>query len=515
MNCQLVSGDDNNQYLICKFEKLFDNDEKQVKSGKKLQKKKASYQRGVGSSVSLVPDDVEGVMPITLEENWITHLRYTNENLFWDKPKGLRYRNFAGHTPVQIANLYPDGGATYFLSYFTIQQGWSLTLNGQFPHARYMSITISKPLDQGAGYGGGQFIRGDQIVPDRGSINPFLPGVNRHQGNRNYTVNILQQNPPAVIAPNTLYIDNSFIGKVIRLVLRVYLPDKGYDGSGVVKLTESGSGLPAVTLNVPATATAPAQTYTEPALISVLNIQKGVANNTFPLTPWKTAINASSDPVSAPASLSYQPEVFYNLQYNVLGSFYQNDPVKRVTMFPPNTSGGFANNPDTQYLSVPFSFSFGEVFVIKGKMPTFPSTRNGDSFLQQNPNVQYFSITTGAGPVSGVGYNCINDEMIPVDSDGNYTVVISWPQNRPKNATLDHGYVWLSPGSGEGEYVSGRVWFGVVYIRFMAPDSNWAQSPANIPIPTASNPAPSYQSIMGPYYPTVSYMSKSNFETTH
>jgi hypothetical protein len=102
--------------------------------------------------------------------------------------------------------------------------------------------------------------------------------------------------------------------------------------------------------------------------------------------------------------------------------------------------------------------------------------------------------------------------MIPVDSNGNYTVAVSEPFNRPANATLDNGYVWLSPGVGEGRYQGARPYFGVLYIRFMGPDVNWTQSPTNISPPTVANPVSPYQTVMGPYYPTCSYMSKADFE---
>ena len=122
-----------------------------------------------------------------------------------------------------------------------------------------------------------------------------------------------------------------------------------------------------------------------------------------------------------------------------------------------------------------------------------------------------FSITTCAGPFSGICYDSAYDEQIPVNSRGEYTIVLSWKWNRPKNAILKNGVVWLNPG-GEGFYVGSRIWCGVIVMRFQNCNPDWKFSPNNIPIPTIENPIPQDPIVMGPYYPIGMYMSKSEFE---
>ena len=138
-------------------------------------------------------------------------------------------------------------------------------------------------------------------------------------------------------------------------------------------------------------------------------------------------------------------QVFWNTNYSVTGAFEAEHPEKRVRDHPPNDDGGFANNPDTKYMTIDFSFGFGEVLVVRGKMPTHPKTRRGEDTLPEDPQVQYFSASTAGSPPSGEGWNTLCDEQFPLDDDGYYTIVVSWAWNRPSNAILENGVAWLDP----------------------------------------------------------------------
>jgi len=161
------------------------------------------------------------------------------------------------------------------------------------------------------------------------------------------------------------------------------------------------------------------------------------------------------------------------------------------------------------------SFGFNEILVVKGKKPTHPNTLYGDIFLPENPQVQYFSFSTGGAPPSGEGWDTVFDQQIPVDSNGDYTVVVSWRWNRPNNAIIENGVVWIDPGEGEGHYIGARGWISLLYIRFQGNNPNWRRSPSNIPMPSTSNPIPMDAEVMGPYYPRSVYMSKNYFEKTY
>jgi len=132
---------------------------------------------------------------MSMQEAIVTNKRYMNSDVIWGRPKGRLYGNLPGAGIEQKANDFPDGAATYNVADITLPPEGSLTLNGQFPHSRYFSITIANQLG-GDQYGNGRFLRGNMIMPDPGSSNPFWPSADRNASPRNYTLRILQGNPP-------------------------------------------------------------------------------------------------------------------------------------------------------------------------------------------------------------------------------------------------------------------------------------------------------------------------------
>lgn len=469
--------------------------------------------KGNGQSNSFdIPDDLFGGFSMSVKQAYVTNQRYTNDDVIWGRPKGISFL-FPGYRGEQVANLYPDGASTYFTSLFTVQAGWRLTFKAEFPHARYMSYTIANSIGGGQ-FGGGTSINAKDIVPDAGSFNPFTANVSRSVTNRNYTIYVVQSPPPPTPAPNTLYINNNNVNKTVKFVLRTYLVDQfpkpGYDGTGVVMLDDDTRlGMPVATLTLPN-----GTNITGPSLLSLLQVIK-VIQPVYPISNWEASIAVSNDTVNAPASPVIMAERFYNIPYNIPGSFFMHNPLFRVQNFPPTNAGGFSNNPETMYLSFGYSFSFGEVVVVRGKMPTFPKTQKGDEYFDPNTQVQYFSVSICGSAPCGKCWNTVHDEDIPLDEDGYYTVVVSWVYNRPSNARLSNGVVWMDAGLGEGDYVRARGWIGGVVIRFQNPNPSWVQSPANIPIPSLTNPQPQDAVVMGEYYPIGTYMSKAYFEANY
>jgi hypothetical protein len=447
--------------------------------------------------------DVTAFTCMTQEEARITNERYQNEDVVWCRPKGLLYGNFAGASPPQQANLYPDKSATYFVANIILPPGSSLILNGQYPHARYVSFTVANQLGDGQ-LGNGYFLRGDQIRPDEGSKNPFLPENDRNVSPRNFTIYVVQGNPPKIPFPNTLY---TGITERVHLSIRTYLVDDGYDGTGNVRLHESGNGLPVVSLLLPG-----GRIISGPELVRELRALKEGDPNGYTQWHWLWKVKHSGDETNAPCLEVPFAQVFWNTDYSVSGAFVATDPERRVREHPPTNDGGFASNPDTRYMVIIYSFDYGDVLVVRGKMPTHPVTRRGESTWPESSQVQYFSISTAAAPPSGQGWTTACDEQFPTNSKDEFTVAVSWPWNRPANATLRNGVVWLSPGDGEGHYIGARNWVGVLYIRYQNPNPSWVHSPANIPMPTILQPIPQDPIVMGPYYPKAEYVSKDNFE---
>lgn len=180
--------------------------------------------------------------------------------------------------------------------------------------------------------------------------------------------------------------------------------------------------------------------------------------------------------------------------------------------YPPNNDGGFASNPDTKYMFLSLSLDFGEILVLRGKMPTHQTTWDDENKIQMDTQVQYFSISIGGSPPSGEGWNTTCDEQFALDESGYFTLVISRPWNRPSNAIVEEGANWMDLGGAEGYYTYSRNWVSNLYIRYQNTNPDWKNSPSMIPIPTIQNPIPQDPIVMGPYYPIGTYMSKENFE---
>src|SRR6202011_1193234 len=98
--------------------------------------------------------------------------------------------------------IWPDSHTDYPVSTDTIPAGGKIVLRGQFPHSRFFSLTASSTLGVLRGH-----LYDDQIKPDPGSTNPFLPGADRNAKHRSYTVTVVDQPSPGpgLEQPNVLY----------------------------------------------------------------------------------------------------------------------------------------------------------------------------------------------------------------------------------------------------------------------------------------------------------------------
>ncbi len=423
----------------------------------------------------------------------LTNQRY-NHDCFWGGPKGMDYANLPGAQPIQKPNLYPDVGSTYFVGQYILPAGASLTFHGKFPHERYFSWTMFKSVGSGQ-IGPGDHLRDVQIAADRGSVNPFLPRNRRDARRRAYTMHIVAGPIAHVRARNTIYTGSTDPTARVGMSVRNYLADRGMDGTG-------GVGLPTLTLNL-----AGGTKLQGAAACRVLQPSKAKSTSTFPAATWKQLVASSSDPVNAPALNPARWERFWNAQYSVAGVFIS-DPVKRTEMYPPTDDGGFQSNPDTRYLTTAVSLKYGPVITVTGKLPTFPETLPSSIGWRPYPyQLGYWSLCTGSSPVSGLGYDCVFDQQVPLRRDRRYTLVISRPADRPRNATPACGYRWLTFGKGENyPDPAARSYVDYLYMRFMAPNPSWAAAPQKVKTPGTE------AKVMGPYFPRSRYTTTAAFE---
>jgi hypothetical protein len=156
---------------------------------------------------------------------------------------------------------------------------------------------------------------------------------------------------------------------------------------------------------------------------------------------------------------------------------------------------------------------FGPVYVLRGKMPTFPNAHAGGAgknlTIMPDAQTQYWSVVSCEAAPSGQVVDGLTDSQVPLDAGRNYTIVVSRAEDRPQNATEQHGVAWLNWGTrGEGlDDPRNRTDFGMLMLRKMANNPTWTESPDHVTKPGTE------EAVMGPYYPRGYYTTKVGFET--
>jgi hypothetical protein len=351
--------------------------------------------------------------------------------------------------PTTLNVAYPDSDATYYGLILPGVTGETLTIDGQFPHARYMSFTAydeeTTPVDN---------LNDQEIVPTPGSTNPFLFGANRTASHRNYAVTVVFGPEPAHPAPNHLYTTDasgSLRSPAFIVIYRIYLPDAGLDALGGVSLPNVTVHLHGVSTTLPncPSVSAPAA--------SALN--QSIADLVLPRLPLSTG--ATSPPVWHKASAG-------------LVSFF--------------------SNPDNNYLTLLLGESLGNVVIIRGRMPTFPLTDQGQATMGGG-QVRYWSMCSNEQLTTRY-WGCIADYQMAIPPSRQYIVVVSTAAARPSNALQKCGINWLPWGPAPDS---------LLLMRNMLPSPSFTQSVQDARV--------GHEALdMGPYYPSVSYTTAAGVE---
>ncbi|MDR3453897.1 MAG: hypothetical protein P4L96_14070 [Rhodoferax sp.] len=391
---------------------------------------------------------------------------------------------------------YPDSATFYWAATFTVPANAKLSIEGKFPHSRYMSFISydgkGVPIESVADY---------LIKPIAGSSNPFLSGANRASANRDYSLNVVDAKPDPN-QPVGMNIVGQTRGELHTpkygptpgqqvILYRIYARDNGTDETG-------NSGLP-----VPVLTFADGKVLRGVEACGALRVRQPLqldpAAMAVPMGQYHKMLEAaakksSTFPATAP------PTWYQQLDRDALYGIYLGTPLN------PNarkSEGGFYPNLDNQYIRTIVNRRLGKVFVLRAKAPTTPHTVHGDAKMGGG-DLRYWSWCSNQGFANTRVNQCVHDENIPVGPDGYYTLVLSRAADRPRNATPQCGIAWL-PMADDGDG-SGDADVTVLQLRNMLGAGEFKHAVQNVVTQR------SMAKDMGEYYPQGRYISTSAFE---
>ncbi len=392
----------------------------------------------------------------------------------------------AGNPKTNVA--YPGTNITYWGAKFVTPPGAVLTLRGRFPHARYSSFNSYEEDGVSA-----SSLSDRQIRPDAGSVNPSRPGRNRAARKRSYTIKVLGEGkPPQGGGRNTLYAQpNSGLNQDV--LYRVYVPDRGRNRSG-------GTGVPRPSLRL-----ADGTVLTGQALCDAMNSSHDYVPLTIPLAAYNGLVNSpGKDPATNPAEPRLEFSKFFNLP-SALARYRTEEAWQQAWQANPVEQGTQYNNNDARYMTAAFSFRFGEVLAVHGRMPSTPRTVGGAKRARRGQLVEW-DICTIQSLVTTRTHRCLFDQQIPMrNRKRGYVVLVSPEEDRPANARRKCGVAWL-PADPEGDG-AGRTDAGQLLNRNVLPSPDFERSIWDVTTPFNA------EEIMGRYYPRGKYMDKAGFES--
>jgi hypothetical protein len=390
---------------------------------------------------------------------------------------------------------YPDAATFYWAAVFTVPTGATLTLEGKFPHSRYMSLIsydgAGRPVESVADY---------LIKPQPGSVNPFLTGADRNHSQRDYRLAVVDGQPDSKQATGMNLVGEQrdvlhtpkYGGGQQTILYRIYVGDKGTDET-------AGGGLPTPVLSLPdgrvlrgAEACGSLKTR-QPLLLDP-------AAMAVPMEMYNNMLKEASK--FGPTFPATNPPTWHQqLDRDALYGIYLNKPPAEGAR---KSEGGFYPNLDNQYIRAILNRKMGKVFMLRAKAPTTPKTFNGESTMGGG-DLRYWSWCSNQGFANTRVNACVHDEKIPVGPDGFYTLVLSRKADRPRNAVTQCGVAWL-PMADDGDGAADDD-VTVLQLRHMLGNGNFANAIQGI------SKVGMEEKDMGPYYPRGRYMTTNQFET--
>lgn len=451
-----------------------------------------------------------------------------------------------------------------------LPEGTKILIEGDFPHARMVSFQVCAPWNDKAlvssdGTGLPEVhLLDEDIVPDPGSTNPYLPGANRKAAKRHYHITFelrdgdpVALNGKAAVAPyrasgnlrigctGTAEPGKTFGAKKTRgpvVYMRMYLPDH-YDPYGgveppVIRLQLPGGKpeLAPISRSMPVNLRKFVEGYSleeNPAQANGLSLKEEEANRELRAYAIKAVASGGTPGTALPQAhaLFDNPDgtlrLFKSFQTPWMVTYlkeYVKDqeacreklPKRYRYAFgdmgpkakPPGNDEHVSNHHVfNTYLIGAANLGPNQLLVFRGKAPRTPRTLNGDTTMGDSSQLRYWNLTMQAGnPTRLTPVINITDETVTVDKNGWYTIVIGRAQDRPQNATPENGITWRTWPAGA---VLSQNW------RIMSTAATpWEHAPQRVTWEEAEtcefgkNPK-ALRARMGEYFPQGRYVDKA------
>ena len=379
-------------------------------------------------------------------------------------PVALNQVTLTENSQLNVGN--PDTADDYWIMPVPVEDGLRVTLSGEYPHSRYMSIAVYNAHGTPFTTNGVSSTLTDyRIAPDPGSVNPW-----QHQappGGR-FTVTLRSNVAPAQV--NTLPVAPARTpnGNTDVIFYRVYAAPGGPEQVPLPSITITHNGKSTQLPQCPASS----QQRIPKSYCSILWVNKE--------SPVCGATHGAATPG----------------EDGTIIPFAKN----------PVGEGGTPDN-DIAYLSASIvPRRNAGVVVVRAKVPTTPSGNAPAPWPQRGTDLRYWSLCIDLAQPSipvvvnrlsngTVDYGCRHDNQIPIDRKGYYTFVIGTESQR---ATIERipGTTFL-PFSATNPTQPYEL-----NLRNMLPEGHFRQAIQNVP---ANGRSASAAAAMGPYYPRIAF----------
>ena len=388
---------------------------------------------------------------------------------------------FSSDPYINVA--YPDSNVYYWAAAFSMPEGSTLEIQGEYPRSRYMSFFSynerGKPIGSLTDY---------QIQSE--STNPFIPGNQRSDFNRSYSINVLNESPSTSQNTDNYLYTPEYRKRQQLIVYRIYLPDQNIDITGGAKLPQ-----PILTLS---NGTKLRGKQTCEILNTSQPLQVSFDALGIPPNEYRRLISQPDKPDTWPAH--NPPKWFIQLDRKSLIGMYTG----KIDPNAPRSEGGFYPNLDNQYIRSILNRKHGKVLIVRGKAPTAAKTYLGKSSTEES-NVRYWSLCSNQSFVNTRVNDCLFDEEVPIDKNGFYTIAISRVEDRPRNAVNECGIAWLPMADdGDGMFDDDVT---IIQFRHLLPADNFEHSIQKV------ERQDQLRKVMGPYMPRARYFMPNQVET--